>query len=143
MWELDEFNRRVLLIMLLEVGEELFAITGMDGGRNAIGTFGEPREYAVVNKVVNQNDSTFGAANEVGDVGPCVPHAAGGENGFGKLLGRDFVNPIKNKIYLFVGFLLVMLDVGNTFYHLETLIDDMRYGCEGSHDTDVDANSCF
>lgn len=41
MRELDILNRWILLVMLLEVGEELLAVAGMDGGCNAFSALGD------------------------------------------------------------------------------------------------------
>ena len=51
--------------------------------------------------------------------------------------------PIKNDIYFFIGFLLMLLDVYDTLNHLEALINDLRYCSEGTHDTDVNTNGRF
>lgn len=141
--ELNELNSRVLFVVLFEVGEEMLAVSSVDGGCNIFGAFSEHREYTVVNEVVDQDDSAFSAPDEVGNISPSIPYAAGGENCFGELFWSDFINPVKNKVDLFIGFLLMMLDVNNTLYHLQALIDDLRYGSEGTHDTDIDANSSF
>lgn len=143
MRELDKLNPRVLLVVFLEVGEKLLAVAGVDCGRNAIGALCKHGEYTVVNEIVNQDDSAFGAANEIGNVCPGVPHATCGEKCFGKLFGRDFVDSIKYKVNLLISFLLMIFDVDNTLYHLDTLVDDLRYCREGSHDTDIDADGCF
>ena len=67
---------RILFVVFLEIGEELLAVAGVDGSRNAIGTLGKHGEYTVVNEVVNQDDAPCGAADEVGNVSPGVPHTA-------------------------------------------------------------------
>ena len=99
MRELDKLNLRVLLVVFLEVGEKLLAVAGVDCGRNAIGALGKHGEYTVVNEIVNQDDSAFGAANEVGNVCPRIPHASGGENGFGNKFGRVLFHFVKNGIF--------------------------------------------
>lgn len=45
--ELNKLNGRILLVVLLEVGEELFAVAGVDGGRNAISALGEHGEHTM------------------------------------------------------------------------------------------------
>lgn len=68
--ELDECYCRILFVMFLKVGKELLGVSGMDGGRNAVGAFGEEGKHTVVNEIVNEDNSVFGAANEVGNVLP-------------------------------------------------------------------------
>ena len=88
--ELDELYCRILFVMFLKVCKELLGVSGMDGGRNAIGAFGEEGKHAVVNEIVDEDDSAFGAANQVGYVCPCIPHAARWEDLFGGRLGDNF-----------------------------------------------------
>ena len=115
----------------------------MDGGRNAIGTFGEHREYSVVNEVVNQDDSTFGAANEVGDVGPCVPYAAGRKDGFRKKFWRVFFHFFKDGIDLFVCFNLLFLKVGNSHQDVCVLDKEPTHCDKGIYDSDAGINGLF
>lgn len=44
--ELDELDFGILFIVLLQVGEELFAVSGVDGGRNAFGALGQQGKHA-------------------------------------------------------------------------------------------------
>lgn len=63
--QLDELYFGILGVVLLQVGEELFIMPGVDGRRNTIGSFGEHGEYSVVNIVVNQDNPLSGASNEI------------------------------------------------------------------------------
>lgn len=62
MRELYEFNRGILLIVFFEVGEELLAVAGVNSGRYTFGALGEQGKHAVVNEIVDENDSAFGAS---------------------------------------------------------------------------------
>lgn len=44
--ELDELDFGILFIVLLQVGEELFAVSGVDGSRNAFGALGQQGKHA-------------------------------------------------------------------------------------------------
>lgn len=107
--ELNELNFGILFVVFLQVGEELFAVTGVDGGRNTFSALGEQGKHAVVNEIVDEDDSAFGTANQVGNVGPCVPHAARGEDLFGEHFGRVLLHFVENGIDFFIGLDLVSL----------------------------------
>ena len=143
MGELDEFDLWVLGVVFLQVDEELFVVASMDGGCDAIGSFGEHREHSVINKVVNQNDSLFGVPNEVGDESPCVPDTASWEDLLRERFGRNILDFIKNHFDGFVGFLLMLLNVEDPLYNLSVVIDELWYHRESPHDTDVDTDSDF
>ena len=140
--KLNELDFGILFIVLLQVGEELFAITGVDGSRNVFGALGEEGKHSVVNEIVDENDSAFGAANQVGNVIPCVPYAAGGEDLLGKHLGRVLIHFVENGIDFFIGLDLVPFQVGDThqnacvlyeeFSHSDECIDDSDAGVNGS-----------
>ena len=68
--ELDELDTGVLCIVFIQVCQEMLVIAGVDGGGNAFGPFVKHGEHTVVNKVVNQNDTAFGASYKVGNVCP-------------------------------------------------------------------------
>ena len=141
--KLDELDFGVLFVVLLQVGEELLAVAGVDGGRKTFGTLGEQGEHAVVNEIVDEDDSAFGAANQIGDVGPCVPYAARGEDLFGALFGRYFFDSIENKFDLTVSLLLMMLDIDNAFDYLYALVHDLGDRCESTHNSNVDTHCSF
>ena len=63
--KLNELDFGILFVVLFQVGEELLAVAGVDGGRNAFGALGEQGKHAVVNEIVDENDLAFGAANQV------------------------------------------------------------------------------
>ena len=62
--ELHELDFGILFVVLLQVGEELLAIAGVDGGRNTFGTLGEQGKHAVVNEIIDEDNPAFGAANQ-------------------------------------------------------------------------------
>lgn len=63
--QLNEFDFGILGVVLLQVGKELFVVTGMNSGGNSIGALREHAQHAVINEVVDQDDSLAGTPHEV------------------------------------------------------------------------------
>ena len=137
-WQLDEFDFRILCVMLLQISEKLFVITGVDGRWNAIGPLCKHRKHPVVDEIVDKDNSLLGASNEFGDIGPCIPDAAGREELLGKELGANVLDPIKYNLDRFVCLLLMLLNVEDSLYNLRVVINELRYHGESPHNANVD-----
>ncbi len=101
-WQLDKLYFGILCVVFLQVDEELFIITSVDGRCNSIGPLCEHRKHSVVNEVVNQDNPFSGTTNEVGYVCPCIPDAAGREDLLGEELGVKVLDSVKNDLDRFV-----------------------------------------
>ena len=142
MRQLDELDFGVLGVVLLQVGEELLVVAGVDGGRDTFFALGEHREHTVVHEIVDEDDSAFGTPDQVGDIRPRVPYAARGEDLFGELLGRVLFHLVENGINFLVGLNLMSLQMGDSHQnicilnkklsHRDKSIDDSDAGIDGS-----------
>ncbi len=140
-WQLDKLYFGILCVVFLQVDEELFIITSVDGRCNSIGPLCEHRKHSVVNEVVNQDNPFSGTTNEVGYVCPCIPDAACREDLLGEEFWGDFFYSFKNNTYLLISFYLVPLDIEYALDNLRVVINELRYHGESPHDANVDRHS--
>ena len=115
--ELFHLDGLVLGVVLLKVERELLLdLLGVDGGGDFLPSLVEHRQHGVVHIVVEQYDAFLGRADKVGNEGVGIEDLPVEEDALLRLLAgfeqlEDTVNP-------FVGFYLMIFNIGETLEHL-------------------------